>query len=365
MKSSSRNEDFYWGRQPIFRKSLSVDVGTAAIVAALVGASATVILAVAVFSLVSQNKRQVQALTKQSLILKSQQQPLIIVKDFAFDHNSLRVTLQNAGNGIASSVVLDVMFMPAEKILTKAEDDLQPISPKEFAEAAIQGKQVYARFPISERPLKYKGRKALPSDAAFFLYDKTWKTPEMLPGQIAMFTTEIQFWVRFSKSPKPGDFGKMMSFEETKEFLKTNNVSFMSALFAINGKDSSENPIQGRGLCSFTVDFAKHASLEEASRWGYEVAHPLYLNEVISSRGWMDGAIYRNTTSQKLLYLGLGGGASLSDATAGFEQPSDLHVWNPELGGEKSHGDVRGLAGHLREDGLGVAVVVHGLGPLG
>ena len=269
-----------------------VDLATIASIVAGVG---TIFLASATTWLVLQNRRQVQALVRQGLVLKNQQQPVLVVKDFRFERNNLQITIQNAGNGIASSVVLNAMFVPAERIIVEDADSFQPIEKKKLFQAMVQGKQVYMRYVIKPPKLKYEKENAYPYHIAIFLTDKHQNAMELMPGQIATFSPEVRFLIRFQPNLPTG---KAMTYPEIREFLNSNGVNFIGVSIAVRGKDMAENLIQARGICSFMADLKQDESIENAFANNIHADFfTLYPNEVTARVGWLDGEMYDRMTT--------------------------------------------------------------------
>lgn len=81
---------------------------------------------------------------KQTLILRSQNEPILLIKSISFDLNKLNITVENIGNGPAYSIAVGTQFVPSKQKFFLDAEKTQPISVSQIKNVANQGKQVYS-----------------------------------------------------------------------------------------------------------------------------------------------------------------------------------------------------------------------------
>jgi hypothetical protein len=235
-----------------------VDTGT---LATLLVAAATLVLAMVTYSNVQQNKRQVKILTKQSLTLRSQQDPIPVINSLSFDGNALKITVENSGNGPASSLAIGTDFLLARRELFSDRDGTKPVSSDDF-QKSIDGKiQVFARYELeTKKELKVNGKRMYPVELACQLVNEGKNSTILLPNASYAYSLDLSFGL----GEKRGDPSMFPHFDNLVDELKGNGFRCISVSLDLIGKNMSDDPIQRQGIATFMVDFSLHKNLEEA-----------------------------------------------------------------------------------------------------
>ena len=235
-----------------------VDAGT---LATLLVAAATLVLALVTYSNVQQNKRQVNILRKQSLILRSQQDPIPLIKSLSFEKNTLKITVENAGNGPASSLAIGTSFLLARRELFADSEGTKTLSQEDF-QHAVDGKiMVYGKYHLEvKKKLLVEGKRAYPADLACQLVDEEKNSTILLPHETRAYSLELTFGIGRSKN----DPYIFPHFDYLAQELKKSGITCISVALDLIGKNMAEDPIQRQGIAQFLVDLEMHPSLEDA-----------------------------------------------------------------------------------------------------
>jgi hypothetical protein len=235
-----------------------VDLGTAS---TLLVAIATMAVASVSYASVRQNRRQVNMLVRQTMLLKTQQDPIPLIKAFSFDKNTLKITLENAGNGPASSLAIGSSFVLARHAFFADSRGERPLSSSEFEDASKEKKQVFMRYELEvQRNLQDEGKKVFPTPVACQLINEERDTTLLLPHETCTYSLDLKFGL----GPKSGDPTSFPPFDPLVGLLKENGITCFTVDFDLIGKNMAEDPIQRQRIGMFVVDLAKHKNLEEA-----------------------------------------------------------------------------------------------------
>jgi len=223
-------------------------------------AIATIFLAGVTYLLFKEGKRQANILTKLTLILRSQNDPSLLIKSSAFDLNKLNITVENIGNGPAYSVAIGTKFFPMKQTFYKDADGTRPLLASEVENAANQRKQAYMFYELGDQKLVNGGKEVKPLALTYILINKQRSTL-MLPSH-ETFSYSID--LGFGLQDKNGSTKFFPDYELLRKILTENGVTCFAISLDLVGKNMAEDPIQSLGIASFVVDLKKHSCLQVA-----------------------------------------------------------------------------------------------------
>lgn len=230
--------------------------------ATLLGAVATVVLAAVTYLSVREGKRQVNMLVRQTMILRSQNDPIPYIKSLSFDKNKLNITVENTGNGPASSLAIGTMFVPAERTFHGDSESEKPLSGTEIKDALEKQKQLYVRYEMGRENLIENGREVTPIKLACLLINKPRNTMVLLPHETCSYTIDLSYGLRDVK----GSARSWPHYDTLVNLLKENGVTCFALGLDLLCKNMAEDPIQDQSIAAFVVDLNIHSSIEEAHR---------------------------------------------------------------------------------------------------
>lgn len=208
--------------------------------------------------------RQAKLTEKQTLIERSQVYPLVKIEDVDVKGDLFRLKLKNKAHMPAYQLGVEIYFTPCS--LEKGQ--LEPIDEIPWINGN-NAKKAYPRRVII--PLKNKKGKAR-------LYDKE----EDIYEADAFFL--------FNTSKKELASGKADSFAELKQRLTKQGIRFVAVLTALVYKDVSETVIEFEAIRDFTIDFAKHNTLEDA--WRENIPYPFHKTVGYEEVSFFDYDVY-------------------------------------------------------------------------
>lgn len=266
-------------------------------ISTMVLAAATTVVAIATFRSVTQNKRQTKALIRQTLVLKSQQDPVLVIKSFNIHENTLNITIENIGNGPAQLLAVRSSYGVAK---WRPSD-----SPPNQEEQAIMDflntkRRFFGNYQLELRELVYEGKKQTLDPGFGYLVNSDANISFLPRGETRTYTLEVKFMTQWGK--KVSDIfgeGKGRSFEELKDMMKSNNVKFIGVSLDLMVKNMNETEIPTTRICKFVIDFERHKNLEEAYKEKQEPSFFVNMqNEVVSGKVWYPQEFYPYQTSQ-------------------------------------------------------------------
>ena len=200
-------------------------------------------------------------LVRQTMLLRSQQDPIPLVKEFSFEGNTLKISIENAGNGPASSLAIACDLVLARRALFRDSGGAEPISASEAAEALEGGKQPYMRYELNVgRWILDDGKKTRPTPVACLLINEAKGSTMLLPHESYTYSLEPKFGLGEHR----GDPTSFPPFQFLVELLTKNGIDCFSVGFDLIGKNAADDPIQRQGLAMFVVDLAKDKTLQDA-----------------------------------------------------------------------------------------------------
>jgi hypothetical protein len=233
-----------------------VDIVDATVLVAV----ATLILALVTYTSVRQNRRQVDMLTRQTVILRSQIDPIPVVHLVAFNGNTLRVRITNHGAGPASSLAIDTGIHLCKVTFTKDASGKQPYSEEELR-SAPKGTLAYPRYdwhPNSQ--LLDAGKKKYPVDVVNQLLKELPDTMILLPNEEYEYSVDLRFGLGNSRK----DPDLWLGYEQLVETMRRSDVWSFALSLGLIGKNMADEKIRGQTLANFIVDLVRHKTLEDA-----------------------------------------------------------------------------------------------------
>jgi hypothetical protein len=228
--------------------------------ATLLVAIATLVVALVSYSSVRQNKREVDMLTRQTVILRSQIDPIPVVHLIAFSGNKLRVRVVNHGTGPASSLVIDTGVHLCKVTFTKDAEGKEPFSEEEL-KAAPKGALGYPRYDW--RPnffLLSNGEKKHPVDVVNQLLKELPDAMILLPEEEYEYTVDLKFGLGSSRN----DPNLWVGYDQLTDMMRRSEVWSFALTLGLLGKNMAEEKVQGQVLANFVVDLVRHKNLEDA-----------------------------------------------------------------------------------------------------
>jgi len=223
---------------------------------------ATIILATVTYLLVREGKRQVNMLIKQTMILRSQNDPILLIKSLSFDLNKLKITLENVGNGPASSIAIGTKFFPAKQTFFSDSGGKTPLSALELKDAANQEKNASMFYDLGEDKLKDNGKEVYPTALACVLINEKNNTLILPPHEIQSYSINPSYGF----GDKKGNLTFYPPYESFVNTLKKNGVTCFVLSFDLLGKNMAEDLVVSQGITAFVVDLKKHSCIQEAYR---------------------------------------------------------------------------------------------------
>ena len=224
----------------------------------LILAVATIALALITYKSVNEGKRQVDILLRQTILLRSQYDPILSIKSFSFNNNKLNITIENNGNGPASSLAIETMFSPAKRTYFRDSESIKLLSETEIKEALLKNKQVTIRYEAVDKKLIEKGEKVTPIKLAYILPNKQYNTLVLLTRETCSYTIDLGFGLRNIKGIIYPLYNNLV------QLLKENNVTCFVLGFRLLCKNMAEDLIQEQSIATFVVDLTRHSNIEEA-----------------------------------------------------------------------------------------------------
>ena len=226
----------------------------------LILAIATIALAIVAYLDNRETKRQVDILSKQTSILRSQIDPIPSIQSFNFEKNKLNINIVNIGNGPASSLAIQTSFVPARRKFYGDSKGKIPLLKTEIEEALIKNKQVTIRYEPDEKKLFEKGVEVTPIRLAYILFNKQNKTLILLPNETSSYTIDLGFGLRNVN----GSSGSWPPYDALVEILKENNITCFIVGFRLLCKNIVLDPVFDLNIAAFVVDLTRHSNIEEA-----------------------------------------------------------------------------------------------------
>ena len=226
----------------------------------LILAVATIALALITYKSVNDGKRQVDILLRQTILLRSQNDPILSIKSFSFNNNKLNITIENNGNGPASSLAIITMFSPAKRTYFRDSEGIKSLSETEIKEALLNNKQVTIRYEVVDKKLIVKGEEVTPMKLAYILPNNQSNTLVLLPRETCAYTIDLGFGLRDIK----GSSVSYPLYNNLVQLLNENNVTCFGLGFQLLCKNMAEDPIQDQSIAAFVVDLTRHSNIEEA-----------------------------------------------------------------------------------------------------
>jgi len=226
----------------------------------LILAIATIALAIVAYLDNRETKRQVDILSKQTSILRSQIDPIPSIQSFNFDKNKLNITIVNIGNGPASSLAIQTSFTPARRKFYRDSEGKIPLSKNETDEALKINKQVTIRYEPDEKKIFEKGVEVTPIRQAYILFNKQHKTLMLLPNETSSYTIDLGFRLHNVN----GSSRSWPPYDTLVEILKENNITCFIVGFRLLCKNIVLDNVYNLNIAAFVVDLTRHSNIEEA-----------------------------------------------------------------------------------------------------
>ena len=231
-----------------------------AIDATILVALATLVLAVVSYAGVRQNKRQVDILARQTAILRSQQDPILVVNSFTFAENTLHIRVVNQGIGPTSSLAVDTSVALCRVTLTKDASLEIPYTPEEL-ESAPRDAVGYAKYdPDPLKRIIDDGRKKRPVSVVNHLLKQNPDSMTLLPKEEHEYAIALKFGLGSSRN----DPDQWVTYDGLVEMLKKNGTWAFVLGLGLLGKNMAGDNVPGQKLAEFIVDFARHKTLAQA-----------------------------------------------------------------------------------------------------
>lgn len=187
---------------------------------------------------VSQARRHVKLVERQTFFQRSQVYPVLEIVERSYSTDSIYLTLKNVGKGSAVDIAVKtsiVLLRPCRD----AWDFIDSIS--DFS--------------------KGHTRSIYPSQIAIFVKNQKGQIT-LHPDATDFFSAEMLFY--FSSSKKEEDLtGKAYSFGELKSLLISNNIRFAAISLVLVYKDLSETIFEELAIACVVMDVQKHKSIQE------------------------------------------------------------------------------------------------------
>ncbi len=164
------------------------------LLATLLVAIATMATAVVSYMSIGQNKRQVDMLIRQTMILRSQQDPIPLIRSFSFEKNALMITVENLGIGPASSLAIGTSYVPSKRTFYSDSQSRNRLSASEAKQAIEAKRQIYDQYELeTDIDLIYGGKKVYPTDVACELVNEERDTTLLFPHEVQTYSIPLQF----------------------------------------------------------------------------------------------------------------------------------------------------------------------------
>ena len=161
--------------------------------ATVILALATIALAFFTYQAVNHGKNQTEMLVRQTMILRSQIDPIPHITEFSFSNNSLNLDVENIGSGPASSLAVETSFVPAKKVFYENEQSRKPLTGIELEKFIPSNNQITIRYEVYEKTLEKNGEKFNPIREAYILPNKKRNTLVLLPNETQSYNIELGF----------------------------------------------------------------------------------------------------------------------------------------------------------------------------
>lgn len=267
------------------------------VIATLGMAIATFLLAIAAFLGLIFTRKQINVLSNQLRIQRSQLVPYITVSEVRVEGDEIVVELNNNSDAAAYWLGMLAEFYivyPRYYGSQKTKDELSQSRVQQLTE---EGETVYVKFlllPYSKvSRLVYDGDKIVPKGVVNFPVDG-------LPGAILFprHHATVRFCPLFAVSATEGSRSKTFTFSELRDFLLQNDIRFTAVSFHIVYKDVIETPIGSEKVAAFAVVTSEHKNLQEAWEKHYSVDFiALSMGEIQTRLKYMLKDVYRNIWS--------------------------------------------------------------------
>lgn len=229
--------------------------------ATLLVAISTLLLALVSYRGISINRRQVDMLTRQTIILRTQTDPIPIVQALSFEQNKLHLRIINRGAGAASSLAIDTSVHLCKCVFSKDPEGRQPYTMEEL-KSLPKGTLAYPNYHWQPKQRLFEeGKGRYPVSVANQLLKEVPSALMLLPGEEYDYMIDLKFGL--GKQRNDPDY--WINYNGLIESMKQNDVWAFSLSLGLLGKNMAEEKIQGQEfLANFIVDLVRHNSLADA-----------------------------------------------------------------------------------------------------
>jgi hypothetical protein len=271
--------------------------------ATIIVAATNVLVAIATITIASvaykqmlesrrQARQQLNILSDQTAILRSQQDPLLKAHAFNFKGNELSVKLINRGKGRARRIGVETWFYPVI-FLADQQGKLVNVSEQMVEDYKKSGQDIRGRYVVkSDAPLKYqKWQSGEPWYYVSFLASNLTGDGLLEPGEDQEFGLRrlepvFRIWLDGTNYI---DF----KYSDLKMIIKDSGFQFVSISFRIACKDSVDRPVYGESFRCI-ADVYQNQTLEEAMREKRSLSfEAIDAHEVEKEMGGIDGELYK------------------------------------------------------------------------
>lgn len=212
------------------------------------------------YQVVQYFKLQNELIVAQNMSLRSQIDPILSIRGCSFNLNSLDITIENIGTGLASSLAVETSFLPTKRIFYENEDSLKPLSEFELLERGKTMKQVSIKYEIEEKNIELNGNSNSPRRISYLLLNRPRNSLLLFPKETCSYHIELGFGLITKHS------GELFypKYSEFINVLKKNKITCFILSFKLLCKNMLEDQIPDQNIATFIVDLTRHSTIEEA-----------------------------------------------------------------------------------------------------
>lgn len=286
------------------------------IVANLLVAFGTILLALASYKSIRIVKKQTELMYSQSNFMRLQQTPLLKREDLKINENNISIKLTNIGNGIATQIGVDTSYYVVSPKLVEPPDERvkekvlreQGISKDEYASiTSVFGREMWFKYnwtPNSELFKEVRSKeifglrlgflkdtsKAYPENYITFVKNDVNETSILEEGESSIFNCTPQMGLKIGETYLMGrkhpKYLQWISFDKLVSLCKENNIQYLGFKIDLIYKDLAENVNSAEELINCVVDINADKTLEDAFKKNVELdIFPLGQSEIENKIG--------------------------------------------------------------------------------
>jgi len=226
-------------------------------------------------------KKQLELFRKQTIIMRNQNSPIIIVKEVKFNGNSIEVDIQNKGMGVAIDLGIEANFHLGTFIKEKETTTGH-----------------YGRFSYDSTPLHDKFNTQIYDNGYVNFAKETDGRPVYIaPSESKKITITPEFFGWHGKGWLSS--GQIITLDELITSVQKASKQFVGLSFNLTYKDINEQVQNDSLIKKFIFNVNKHKTLQEANNDSINFSYVSLGHDEIISMGGLPTKTYNRIVSNR------------------------------------------------------------------